>query len=179
MILVGNCERLFFFLFVSGCTPGTSQSLALPSPSAPLISSAFVFCYVTAKIGCAQGRAGDTGNGTSGRSKAREGRSKVKRHHFCADPTSLDRGVLYQELSVCLSPCVYRLHLFASLLFFKQSNQFFLSQNIKTNKSKRKKLCGLCLYIQKKRVRFKIFESHSCVCITLTPTLGLLSYKLY
>lgn len=75
-------KDFFFVLFVSGCTPGTSQSLALPSPSAPLISSAFVFCYVTAKIGCAQGRAGDTGNGTSGRSKAREGRSKVKRHHF-------------------------------------------------------------------------------------------------
>lgn len=70
----GNCERLF--LFVSGSTPDTPQSLALPS------RPALVFCYVTVKIACAWGRAGRAGNGTSGRSKAGEGRSKVKRHHF-------------------------------------------------------------------------------------------------
>lgn len=78
--LGGNCERLF--LFVLGSTPDTLQSLGLPSCSAPLIFSALVFRYVTSEIACAQGRAGSVGNGTSGRSKAGEGRSNVKRHHF-------------------------------------------------------------------------------------------------
>lgn len=89
----------FFYLFVSGCTPDAPQSLALPSSSAPLIFSALVFCYVTAEIGCAQGRAGGTGNGTSGRSKAREGKEPSEEVSFCAAPTSPDRGVLYQEVS--------------------------------------------------------------------------------
>lgn len=122
MILVGNCERLFF-LFVSGCTPGTSQSLALPSPSAPLISSAFVFCYVTAKIGCAQGRAGDTGNGTSGRSKAREGRSKVKRHHFVQIQQVLT------EVSYIKSYLCARVHVFTACICLPVC--FFLNNQIR------------------------------------------------
>lgn len=78
--LGGNCERL---LLASACAPDTPQSLALPSPSLHLwYSPRSSFCYVTVEIGCAWGRAGGTGNGTSGRSKAREGRSKVKRHRF-------------------------------------------------------------------------------------------------
>lgn len=44
--LGGNSERLLFFpsKFVSGCTPDTPQSIALPSSSAPLITlhSSFV-----------------------------------------------------------------------------------------------------------------------------------------
>lgn len=78
----GGCNVWFGWKLFSGCTPDTPQSLALPSSSAPLIFSALVFCYVTVVIGCARGHAGGTGNGTSRRSEAREGMSRVKRHRF-------------------------------------------------------------------------------------------------
>lgn len=126
-------DVLFVFLFVSGRAPDTSQSLALPSSSAPLIFSALVSCYVTAAIGCARGRAGGAGNGTSGRSKAREGRSKVKRHRFMLLQQVLIE-VLYQEvsyLSICMSIC-YLLsvicHFFLHLLsIYSLFLDFFIS----------------------------------------------------
>lgn len=113
----------FFFLFVSGYTPDTPQSLALPSSSpAPLIFPALVFCYVTVVIGWAWGRAGGTGNGNGGRSKAREGSSKVKMHRFMllqqalTEVSYIKRHLIY--LYVCLSISVYLLYLFISLFSY-------------------------------------------------------------
>lgn len=123
--LSGNCERLFkniFICFRLHTWRSSVSCLAVFLCYTDLL--ALVFCYVTVMIGCAWGHARGTGNGTSGRSKAREERSKVKRHCFMllkqvlTEVSYIKRLLIYLYVYVHLFTYCICLSLFSLLTFF-------------------------------------------------------------